>query len=368
VNAVSRGLTIVLSGVLSGMLFGAVGGSSAVAEPARGPASPPGAGPAAASGATSGSGAASAPARNTATLATPATHGVSERARLTIEPAGHAIHRLSIENPLGDVKVEGYDGTAIQIETHKFAPDDDSLDRLHISLVPNPDGTVSIKTTADTAREVRSVARGAVRIDLVIRAPRDAHVEAAVSSGTLEVVNMDAGGDLDTSSGPISVRNVQGEVLTHSVSGMTRLAQVFGSVDAQTLSSDLDLDTIGGERLVASVNHGRIDGRRVRARDVELTTTDGRIRLEAEAALRGRLVVSSFRGDVDVQLRRHGGLVVRARGTKVDLGAPVRTQPNGWVESSFSVPALAAALLETALVEIRAAHGNVKFTIIESRP
>jgi DUF4097 and DUF4098 domain-containing protein YvlB len=290
--------------------------------------------------------------------------GISERSRLSIEPAGHAITRLSIENPLGDVKVEGYDGAAIQIETHKFAPDDDALDRLHISLVPNPDGTVTIKTTADGGKEVRPVARGAVRIDLVIRAPRDARVEAAVGSGTLEVFNMDAGGDLDTSSGPISVRNVQGELLTHSVSGLTRLAQVFGSVDAQTLSSDLDLDTIGGDRLVASVHHGRIDGRRVRARDIELTTTSGGIRLEAEAALHGHLVVSSFQGDIEVQLRRHGAVIVRAHATKVELGAPVRPQPNGWVSASLG----AGDSESTALVELRAPQGNVKFAIIESRP
>ena len=291
---------------------------------------------------------------------------VQERSRLTIEPAGQAITRLSIENPLGDVRVEGYDGTAIQIETHKVAPDEDALDRLHISLIPNPDGTVAIKTTADGGREHQPVARAAVRIDLVIRAPRDARVEALVGSGTLEVANMDAGGDLDTGSGPISVRNVQGEVLTHSVSGLTRLVQVFGSVDAQTLSSDLDLDTIGGDRLIASVHHGRIDGRRVRARDVELTTTDGRIMLEAEAALRGHLVVSSFRGDVDVQLRRHGAVTVRARGTKVDLGAQSRTQSNGWVEAAIRTGD--GALIETALVELRAMRGNVRFAIIESRP
>ena len=290
---------------------------------------------------------------------------ISERSRLSIEPSGHAIKQLSIENPLGDVKVEGYDGKAIQIETHKEAPDEDALDRLHISLVPNPDGTVAIKTTADGGKEVRPVARGAVRIDLVIRAPRDARVEAAVSSGALEVTNMDAGSDLDTGSGPIWVRNVQGEVLTHSISGRTRLAQVFGSVDAQTLSSDLDLDTIGGERLVASVHHGRIDGRRVRARNIELTTTEGKIVLEAEAALRGRIVVSSFKGDIDVQLREHGGILLRARGTKVDLGAPTRAQPNGWVEASLGRRGVA---IETALVELRAPRGTVTFAIIESMP
>lgn len=317
---------------------------SAAAPPARGPAAP-------------------LPRPSAASREAP--RGASERARLSIEPAGHPFTRLSIDNPLGDVKVEGYDGTAVQIESHKFAPDDESLDRLHISLVPNPDGTVSIKTTADGGKEVRPVARSAVRIDLTIRAPHNAHVEAAASSGALEVVNMDAGGDLDTASGPISVRNVQGEVLTHSVSGLTRLVQVFGTVDAQTLASDLDLDSIAGERLFASAHRGRIEGRRVRARDIELTTTEGRILLEAEAALRGHLVVSSLRGDIDVQLHRHGAVMVRAQGTRVDLGAPMRTQPNGWVESSFGQ---LGAAMDAALVEIRSPQGNVRFAIIESRP
>jgi hypothetical protein len=317
------------------------------------------------SGAPAGGPARAAPSRDVPAPTRLAPTGVNERSRLSIEPSGHAIKRLLIENPLGDVRVEGYDGTAIQIETHKEAPDEDTLDRLHISLVPNPDGTVAIKTTADGGKEFRPVARGAVRIDLVIRAPRDARVEAAVSSGALEVTNMDAGSDLDTGSGPIWVRNVQGEVLTHSVSGTTRLAQVFGSVDAQTLSSDLDLDTIGGERVFASVHRGRIAGRRVRARNVELTTTEGKIVLEAEAALRGRIVVSSFKGDVDVQLREHGGILLRAKGTRVDLGAPARTQPNGWVEASFGHR---TAMIETALVELRAPRGSVKFAIIESGP
>jgi hypothetical protein len=306
------------------------------------------------------------PARGLAPVALPdgSRYGVSERSRVTIEPAGRAIRQLAIENPLGDVRIEGYDGNAIQIETHKFAPDDDALDRLHISLVPNPDGTVTIKTTADAGREVRPVGRSAVRIDLVIRAPRDARIEAAVGSGLLEVRNMDAGSDLDTASGPISVRNVQGDVLTHSVSGATRLVQVFGSVDAQTLSSDLDLDTIGGDRLVASVHHGRIDGRRVRARDVELTATEGQIVLEAEAALRGHLVISAWKGNVDVRLRRHGAVLVRARGTKVELGALARAAANGWIEAALGN----AAPAETAILELRAPQGSVTFAIIESRP
>jgi hypothetical protein len=289
---------------------------------------------------------------------------VVEKARLDVQPiGGRPFKKITIENPLGDVIIEGYDGTAIQIETKKTAPDDEALERLRISLVPNPDGTVRLTTTADRDKENRAYPRGAVRIDLKVRAPRDARIEATSSSGSLTLSNMDAGGDLDTSSGPIKVHNVSGELSTQSVSGATSLATVFGSVDSHTLSSDLDLDSISGERLVASANRGKIAGRRVRSREVQLTTTDGKIVLEAEAALRGRVIVSSVKGDIDVRLRRRGnaGLTVRARASKVDFGVPSPAPINGWTESRLGNTSATGA----AFVEMRSRYGNVQFTIVE---
>jgi hypothetical protein len=294
-------------------------------------------------------------------FADPPSQGSTEHARLELAPAGHAFKQLQIENPLGDVKIEGYDGTAIMIETTKSAPDDDTLERLRVSLVPNPDGTVRITTAADHTAESKPVPRSAVRIDLVIRAPRNAHVDATVSSGKLEVANMDGGGELDSASGALSVHNLSGELVTNTVSGPTSLQQVFGSVDAAAISADLDLDTIAGEKLIASANHGHIAGRRVRSREVELTTTEGKIMLEAEAALRGHLVVSSLRGDVEVHLHRHGAVFLRARGTKVDLGQQqtVHPQPNGWSETTIGEGD------HPALVELRSTYGNVQFTVVE---
>jgi hypothetical protein len=286
--------------------------------------------------------------------------GVIERARVEVAPSGHAFTQISIDNPLGDVRVEGYDGTSMLIETRKHAPDEDALDRLRVSLVPNPDGTVRITTTADPSREAPHVPTAAVRIDLIVRAPRNTKVEATVAAGKLEVEAMDAGGELDAASGAITVKNVSGELWTHSVSGPTSLAQVFGSVDAATISADVDLDTISGDKLVASANHGRIAGRRVRSRDIELTTTDGRIVLEAEAALHGRISVASLRGDIDVRLHRHDAVVVRARGTKVDLGAAARMDVEGWQRASFGVTSDNAAL-----VELRSRLGLVQFAIVE---
>jgi hypothetical protein len=294
--------------------------------------------------------------------------GAKNRSTLVVEPAGNGFKQLTVENPLGDVTVQGYDGKAIEIETLKFAPDEDVLDRLGVSLVPNPDGNVRIVTHADASREHRA-SRGLVRIDLIIHAPHNTRIAAVSSAGKLEVSNMDAGGDLDTGSGPISVYNVQGTVFTHSVSGLTSLAKVFGSVDAQTLSSNVDLDSINGDRLIASVNHGRIDGRRVRARDVELTTTEGKISLEAETSLHGRLVVSSLHGDVEVKLHRTGPVMVRARGQKVSLGMPATVGPDGWTEAALGS---VAANDKPAYVELRSPTGivdlNFELAVIPSNP
>lgn len=292
-------------------------------------------------------------------LANPAT----EKSKLEVRPSSGPFKQLAIENPLGDVKVVGYDGSAVQIETIKHAPDDDTLDRLRVALVPENDGTVRISTSVDPAKELRPVGGGAVRIDIVIHAPRAARIDAATAGGKLEIENLDAGAELDSTSGEITVKNVSGELLTHSVSGVTSLTQVFGPVDAATISSNVDLDSISGEKLVASAHKGSIAGRRVRSREVELSTTDGRIALESELALHGHLIVSSVRGDISVQLRRaNNAVMVRARGGKVDLGQPANLieRTAGW-----TVATLGRSSDPSASVELQSKYGVVSLAVIQ---
>lgn len=294
-------------------------------------------------------------------LASTASADVSEKSRVEVRPPGKGYKQIAVENALGDVRIVGHDGPGIIIETHKRAPDEDALARLRISLVPDPDGTVRITTHADPSPETKPVPRSSVSIDVVIRAPRNARFDATVGSGTLDVRNMDAGGELDSASGAITVDNVQGMLVTHSVSGHMSITKAFGTVDAATVSSDVELDSISGQKLVASANEGKIAGRRVRARDVELTTTSGKITLEAEALAHGRIVVSSLRGDVDVKVRRQHAqaLVVRGRGSKVDLGSQINLLGKGWQEARFGGGG------EATLVELRANHGVVQFAVIQ---
>ncbi|MFT3699849.1 MAG: DUF4097 family beta strand repeat-containing protein [Kofleriaceae bacterium] len=292
-------------------------------------------------------------------LANPAT----EKSKVEVRPSAAPFKQLAIENPLGDVKVIGYDGSAVQIETVKHAPDDDTLDRLRVALVPENDGTVRIATSVDPAKELKPVGGGAVRIDIVIHAPRSARIDAATAAGKLEIENLDAGAELDSTSGQITVTNVSGELMTHSISGAMSLSQVFGAVDAATISSNVDLDSITGDKLVASAHKGSIAGRRVRSRDIELTTTDGRISLESEVALHGHWVVSSLRGDISIQLRRANNAVrIRARGGKVDLGQPANLieRTAGWTVATLGRPSD-----PSASVELQSKYGIVSLAVIQ---
>ncbi|HEV7556569.1 MAG TPA: hypothetical protein VGO00_13980, partial [Kofleriaceae bacterium] len=83
------------------------------------------------------------------------------------------------------------------------------------------------------------------------------------------------------------------------------------------------------------------------------------IHLEAEASLHGHIVVSSLSGDVDVRLHRAGPVIVRGRGTKVNLGARAMQQPNGWVQLAEGVGD------QPALVEMTAPLAKIDFAFLQ---
>jgi hypothetical protein len=282
---------------------------------------------------------------------------VIEKASFKLTPVGKPFKSLAIENPIGDVRIVGHDSPELKIETVKRAPDDATMDRLNISMVPDPDGAVRITTSVDAERVGGPVPRRAVRIDLVIHAPRDVRVDGRVGDGTLALSNMDAGGELDAATGKIEVKNVSGPVITRSVDAPQTFSEVFGIVDAQALDGDLSLDTVRGDRLSASVHRGRIDGRRIRSRDVDLITTTGDVRIEGEAPIGATMTIATVRGTIDVKLRGGGGLSVRARGKRVTMaGARERA---GIFTARFGTGD------RPGKVELRTRFGDVRFAFLE---
>jgi hypothetical protein len=240
--------------------------------------------------------------------------GVVERDVVDLSPArGARIDRLDVNNRLGDVRIEGHDRDAITIIAVKRAPDQETLDRLKVSLIPDPNGQVIISTALLAGQEVRPIPAGSVRIDLIVKTPRAAQVQAQVWKGRIAVTGVENGAELSTDDGDIDVSEVTGSVSTQSGHGRHSFARVFGTIDARTVDGDLDLDVVRGERIVAVVHAGHISGRRVRVREMSILVTRGTIRIHGDAVAGGRYRIASYWGDVEVRLGSGGGKAAPVR-------------------------------------------------------
>ncbi len=255
---------------------------------------------------------------------TPAT-ALVQRDVVEVSPArGIRIDLVDVDNRLGDVRIEGHDRDSISIMAVKRAPDQETMERLKVSLVPDPNGPVTITTSLKAGQEARPIPAGSVRIDLVVLAPRRARVRAQVWKGRVEVKGVDNGADLATDDGDIDVSQVSGAVSTQSGHGRHTFAQIDGAVNAQAVNGDMDLDLIRGDRLDAVVHEGDLTGRRIRVRDLSVRITRGNVKLEGEAMAGGHYAVASYWGNVEVRFTRKLPLRVLARARSGQINLPAR--------------------------------------------
>jgi hypothetical protein len=237
---------------------------------------------------------------------------VVERDNVEIAPApGIEITQLEIDNRLGDITIIGRDQPGITLAVVKRAPDEETLERLKVNLVPDPSGIVRISSALLVGEEMRAIAAGTVRIDIQVHAPRAAAARARAWNGNLGVTGMHNGADVTAHEGQIVVTNVKGPVVTRSMRGRQRLSDVSGPVTADETFGDVDLDGIRGESLAARVHRGTVTATRIRSRTVSITTTFGDIHFRGELAAGGRYELRSYRGNVDA--RAAGAFEVEAR-------------------------------------------------------
>ena len=260
--------------------------------------------------------------------------GVFEKDVVEVGPGTVPISFVIVDNRMGDIRVEGHSGKSIIIHAFKRGPDNAALDRLKVTLVPDPNGPVRIGTRLATGTESQPLAKGAVRIDLVIRAPSSAGVKAEVWNGKLQVASMDNGAELRANEGEIDVRNCSGRILTRIANGDQHLAEIVGDVEAQGLTGDMELDVVRGKHLTASLHQGDVTGRKIRSRNVAIRVTKGSVSFHGELVVGGSYSITTYQGNVEVKF---GGapINVRARARRGDVKLPPALRPatdeDGWV-------------------------------------
>ena len=226
-----------------------------------------------------------------------------ERDDVQIKPHARVrVKKVTVDNRLGDVSVVGHDDPGVVVHVVKRGPDGETLDRLKVNLVTDPDGTITLGTALMAGEEARPLPARSIRIDVTIEVPRDAHIEVKAWNGKLAVTGVHAGAQLKAHAADVAVTDVTGKVSTETTRGNQKLTSVKGTVSAENTYGEVSLESISGDSLAASVHEGQVIATRVKSRTVKLRTTFGDIHFTGELLAGGRYDLASYKGNVIVQL------------------------------------------------------------------
>ncbi len=273
---------------------------------------------------------------------------------------GGAIRALDVDNRLGDVRIVGHDGRGLAIFAVKHAPDAKTIERLEVKLIQDPRGQVSIRTQIATTGSMATLKKGAVRIDLVVRVPRSAHVTATVWNGKLRIKKVDNGVDAVANEGPIHLREVSGLITSESASGDQRFEQIVGDLETRSIEGDVAVDGLRGKRLAAVVKSGMVTARGVRVQDMLIRVIKGDIHLEADVIAGGRYTVMAINGNVHAKISATSRVRVSASSRRGRLRLPKRFAPQkSSANSSNQVVGYLGEGGSPAHLSLRSSTGNV---------
>ncbi len=226
-----------------------------------------------------------------------------ERDDVQIQPhAKVRVKKVAIDNRLGDVTVVGHDDPGVVVHVVKRGPDGETIDRLKVNLVTDPDGSITLGTALMAGNEARPLPARTIRIDITIEVPRDAHIDVKAWNGKLAVTGVHAGAALKAHTADVAVTDVSGKVSTDTTRGNQKLTSVKGTVTAENTYGEVALESISGDSLAASVHEGQVIATRVKSRSVKLRTTFGDIHFTGELLAGGHYDLASYKGNVIVQL------------------------------------------------------------------
>ena len=214
-------------------------------------------------------------------------------------PAGES---LSVRNPMGSVRVRGWDQAEVRVIVQKRAQKTALLDRLRVRV--HLDGGRLEVATGVYLQDGgwMPLPLSGTAIDLTIDAPRAMALRAATFAGGIDAAGLRAGARLNSQGGPIHVADVQGAVESRALDGRQSFQQIRGRLAASGITGDVDLEAIDGETVDAKVYKGTITARAVRSPVVRLRTTVGTIVFIGGLQPGGRYELSTHDGDLRLTL------------------------------------------------------------------
>ena len=202
--------------------------------------------------------------------------------------------RFTLRQSSGDVAIRGVEGGAIRVRSK------DGRDLQELFKVDISDGAVELRQIERLGIGLQIFSRREGG-DLAIEVPHGATVSIDTQSADVEASDL---------SGAKSFRSASGEIT------LTRLA---GAVEVETVSGEIEIDGQAPLDIAARSVSGDVRVRVPTIRRLELATTSGDIRLDAELTGDGPFTVRSISGDATIVGRN--GFRVEAESITGDLSS-----------------------------------------------
>ncbi|MDW8290585.1 MAG: DUF4097 family beta strand repeat-containing protein [Armatimonadota bacterium] len=224
-------------------------------------------------------------------------------------PAGA---RLIVQNMLGDVRVQGQEGTSqmrVRAEGAIRAEGPEQAGREADVWAP----VIEQRGEVVFVRLARAGRFASADVDITV--PVGVAVEIQSTVGDVVVEGTHAAASVESATGDITVRESAGRIAAISASGDIHLQRCDAeNIDLQTKSGDIECEECacsGLLGLVARTASGDMEIRRLRAQQVQLNSVSGEIRLSLVEPFHGEAQVQNISGDVLVDLPAGSACSVR---------------------------------------------------------
>jgi hypothetical protein len=243
-----------------------------------------------------------------------------------------------LEQPTGDVYVEGWDRQEIEVScSDPEALFDVSQVGSEITIHNRPGSSKLVKFVDPVANEMKGFGISVEKGDLDRAAARvERNVERSMRKWSKGFsINVDIGRwlsgrdyylkvphncnlTLRTSSGDLNVRDVTGTLLLQATSGDMTLERLGGNVLASSASGDIQINELEG-KLGARSASGDVKVKRASVREVAVTSSSGDVSLELITMPEREWEVKSVSGDVNLHLPPDAQLTAQVRTLSGDI-------------------------------------------------
>jgi DUF4097 and DUF4098 domain-containing protein YvlB len=277
-------------------------------------------------------------------LSSPAWAYVHEESVEKTIPAGGRT-AVVVSNPNGLVKIRPADGGDIELEAKKIVKakgEDSAVDVAEDVKVRVVEGSDKIEIIVEIPSRYKRgsgiadflglSSRSHVTVDLYIDAPPSLRAIVSTASGDVDIEGLDAGGEIDVTSGDVWLADCSGDFTVGVASGDVEIEEITGDLDLSSASGEVRVRDIRGS-VDVSIASGDFLGKMIEgsfrldgasgdvtvencAGAVDVSTASGDVVLKSVS---GELTVDTSSGDVTAEVTDAGVMDVRVSCSSGDV-------------------------------------------------